>query len=216
MHIPLPTSVNSADTSPEAQRLRLVIPSFRSGPFSLPWPAADTIAIGAHRIALMPGWETMESRVGEAFVLFAAKHRSTELAVLVDTDDGPRQVLGHSREFIDAVRLQKFARTIETVPVESATPTGTVALTDDDDARAEADRIVSLAAELTTTSEPTTPESDRLAAAINDLDGKSYSEPETAETRRLVQLAATLDDGDEIGDAEVARLAALGDSLSDG
>lgn len=215
MHIPLPTSVNPADTSAEAQRLRLVVPSFRVGPFSLPWPAADTIAIGAHRIALLPGWETIESRVGEAYVLFALKDRGSELAVLVDTDAGPRQVLGHSREFIDAVRSQKFGRIATQVPLETAHVTGALQLSDDD-AVAEADRIVGLSDALKTPSEPTLLETDRLVAVIDDLDGKAFSEAETDETARLLQIAAELDDKDETGDAEVARLAKLAETLTDG
>lgn len=214
MHIPLPTSVNPADTSPEAQRLRLIVPSFRTGPFSLPWPAADTVAIGAHRIALLPGWETIESRVGEAYLMFAMKDRSSELAVLVDTADGPRQVLGHDREFIDAVRSQKFGRSAPAVPTETA-PVARALQLSDDDALAEADRIVGLSDALKTPSEPTLLETDRLVAVVDDLDGKAYSENATDETDRLLQVAAELDDGGE-GDAEVERLAKLGDSFTDG
>lgn len=215
MHIPLPTSLNSAATSAEAQRLRLVVPSFRFGPFDLPRPGAETVEVGAHRVMLLPGYDTVEARVGDVYMLFAMKDRGTELAVLVDTDAGPRQVLGYSRASLDLVRAQKFGRSIEPVPVESGTPAGMVALSDDD-ARAEADRIVNLADALKRPSEPTLLETDRLVAVVDDLDGKAFSEAETDETARLVQLASTLDDSDESGDAEVDRLVRLADGLSDG
>ncbi|WP_295844887.1 hypothetical protein [uncultured Microbacterium sp.] len=221
MHIPLPPAINPADRTPEAARLRVIRPQIG---VSRADAHRKTVEVGAHTIVIPSGRETAEVRVGDVYVTIVHAPRSGDVVVLVDTPEGVRQVLGHSRAFRDEVRRLKFGAHTAPVPVENprsrtTTPapnSSPVLQLTDDDAVAEADRLIAATSALKTPSEPTTAESDRLTGLANDDAMKRYSENATDETDRLVQLAASLDDGTSSGDTEVDRLARIADALSDG
>lgn len=170
MRLPLPRSLNTAQSEADTRGLVLVDPTVSA-------PATDenatTLDLNGSTHRVPRDWAVAEARLGETAVAFL--HKDGVVKVLTGDRSGRiREAKGYPGTVLAEIRASRFGAP------RTATPEAT-----------EVDRLVALsdAPGKAPTSETSTPEVDRLAAVGNGLDGNTADDAEVA---RLVKLADAL------------------------
>lgn len=187
----LPRSVTGQQPTGAPDTLRSVRPQFVA-----PAPTdtrASAHAVGSHVIRLPRTFEARAARVDGVDVLLSRNGR--QVHVLVDSNVGVQEVTGFSAEQVAGVHAWLDA-------AATAPETELEAVLDRVSARNPG--RVDL--------DPTAKDPDTKRA----LKLLGLTATDSREVDRLLELAATLDDGTSSGDGEVDRLVRLADNLSDG